>query len=133
MFCEYLGGGLGAREPGMYFIEDGALPRGVTLLGRLVDPPACPKHVCYASWSSFALIFDRRSRRGTGLVSVKHARAVRAMIVVAIAELAVAPVDKAGSFIDTAERDALLECLEDLAVVGKLGSITRELDAWRDW
>ena len=51
MFCEYR-----AREPGMYFIEDGALPRGVTLLGQVADPPDCPEYVCYAAWSSFALL-----------------------------------------------------------------------------
>jgi hypothetical protein len=191
MFCEFR-----AREPGMYFIDDGALPRGVTLLGQLAHPPDCPEHVCYASWSSFALIFDlqwrhlhakeqlaaaaektraaasrralaatRKRRAGgltgmtrrtplaawTGLVPAKHARAVREMIKRTITELAAAPVkqraavlealverinaynDKAGSFIDTAEREALLECLEDLAVVSKLGAITREIDAWRDW
>jgi len=184
------------REPGMYFIEDGALPRGVTLLGQVADPPDCPEYVCYAAWSSFALIFNlqwrhrhekqkraaedqqavaaavkrataatRKRRAGgfagmkrrtllaawTGLVPPKHARAVRDMIKLAISALASAPVkqraavlealverinaynDKAGSFIDTAEREALVECLEDLAEVSKLGSIKRELDEWRDW
>lgn len=192
MFCEYLP----SPVPGMYFIEDGPLPRGVTLLGTLSSPPACPHYVCYAAWSSFALIFDlqwrhlherdkvaaaaekaraaaekralaatRKRRAGglagmkrrtpvaawTGLVPAKHAKAVRALITQAITDLAAAPPkkrlavvkqlverineyhDEAGSFIDTPEREALLESLEDLAHVGGLGSIAAKLDAWRDW
>lgn len=195
MVCEYR-----ALELGLYFVEDGPLPRGVTLLGQLASPPEVPEYVCYGAWSSFALIFDlqwrhlherdklaaqqqkaraateklaqaaaRKRRAGglegmkrrtqvavwTKLVPAKHARAVRAMISEAIADLAKTPAktpakkrlailealverinaynDAAKEFIDTPEREALLECLEDLAAVSGLGSITAQLDEWRDW
>jgi len=38
-----------------------------------------------------------------------------------------------GSFIETGEREALLECLTDIAVAAGLGELREQLDDWRDW
>lgn len=85
------------------------------------------------------------------LVSKRRAEAVRAMLVEAVRSLAARSraarlaalealvvqlneYDEAQrGFIDTAEREALLECLEDLAAVSGLGDVSAKLDAWREW
>lgn len=86
------------------------------------------------------------------LVSKRRAEAVRAMLVEGVRSLAAArskparlaaleglvvqlnDYDEAQrGFIDTAEREALLECLEDLAAVSGLGDVSAKLDAWREW
>jgi len=41
--------------------------------------------------------------------------------------------DANGSFIDTAEREALMEALESIAAAHDLGMLTKQLDSWRDW
>ncbi|MBA3391289.1 MAG: hypothetical protein H0T89_01535 [Deltaproteobacteria bacterium] len=87
-----------------------------------------------------------------GLVSKKRADATRAILKAAIAELlktketsartkvlekAVLAInaydDKQGGFIETPEREALMECLEDLASASGLGNVTEQLNDWRDW
>ncbi|MER2564112.1 MAG: hypothetical protein ABTQ32_25505 [Myxococcaceae bacterium] len=85
------------------------------------------------------------------LVSKRRAEAVRSMLVEAVRSLAARSraarlaalealvvqlneYDEAQrGFIDTAEREALLECLEDLAAVSGLGDVSAKLDAWREW
>lgn len=81
----------------------------------------------------------------TGLVKAKHAKAVRDLLREALATKPTKPrlrklVDAIndyneanGSFIDTAEREALMQTLEDIAAANGLGMMTKQLDAWRDW
>jgi len=88
----------------------------------------------------------------TGLVSAGRCRSVRRMLRESIGEIARvdsmarrrallqtlverinAYDDAQGCFIETPEREALMTCLEDIAVVGGLGAMTKQLDQWRDW
>jgi hypothetical protein len=74
-----------------------------------------------------------------------HAKALRTLLREAIAQKPTKPRmrklveaindynDANGSFIDTAEREALMEALESIAASHGLGMLTKELDAWRDW
>lgn len=88
----------------------------------------------------------------TGLVSARRAEALRRILGQGITALTAAK-SKVGrtraleavvvaineydaaqrGFIDTAEREVLLECLQDLAALSGLGDVTAKLDRWRDW
>lgn len=181
-------------EPAIFLIEAAALPRGVTLLGKLAKRPRLTRRestwVTYAAWSNFVIAWDAAWRREQGaadeaaarareaaraeaakqkrrsrglkgvplapaltkLVSKRRAEAVQALLREGVRSLAAArsraarlttledlvlqlnAYDEAQrGFIDTAEREALLECLEDLAAVCGLGNVSAKLDAWRDW
>lgn len=88
----------------------------------------------------------------TGLISSARATALRAILKTAIADqlkaskpsekkkalqLAVTRLntydEKHGGFIETAEREALMTCLEDIAAASGLGDMSDDLNAWRDW
>lgn len=183
-----------ATEPGIFLLEDTALPRGVTLLGKLAKRPRLTRRestwVTYAAWSNFVIAWDAAWRREQGaadeaaararevakaeaaklkrrsrglkgvplapaltkLVSKRRAEAVHALLREGVRSLAAArsraarltsledlvlqlnAYDEAQrGVIETAEREALLECLEDLAAVCGLGDVSAKLDAWREW
>jgi hypothetical protein len=87
-----------------------------------------------------------------GMVAKRRTSGVRAILTDAIAEIVDAGSDATkrtaikgaverinafdrthGSFIETGEREALLECLTDIAVAAGLGELREQLDDWRDW
>ena len=184
----------GQNQPGVYLLEDLALPRGVTLLGALARKPSVTRReatfVTFAAWSNFVIAWDAAWRREQGaakesavqaratakaeaakkkrrsgglegvplapvltrLVSKRRAAVLTTMMRDGVVALAAASSRRArlsalenlvtrlneydeaqGGFIDTAEREALLESLEDLAAVCGLDDVSARLDAWREW
>lgn len=80
----------------------------------------------------------------TGLVEARHVKAVRALLREAVATKLTKPamrklVDAINAyndkhnFIDTPEREALMQTLEDIAAAHGLGMMTKQLNNWRDW
>lgn len=68
----------------------------------------------------------------TGLVEAESNAAKRTAIKLAVERINAFD-RKQGGFIETGEREALLDCLTDIAVAGGLGEMREQLDDWRDW
>lgn len=80
----------------------------------------------------------------TGLVEARHVKAVRALLREAVTDNptkkrmrelveAINDYNDKHSFIDTAEREALMQTLEDIAAAHGHGMMTKQLNSWRDW
>lgn len=72
-------------------------------------------------------------REGVGALSAARSRRARLAALEAVVERLNAYDEAQRGFIDTAEREALLECLAELAAASGLGDVSAKLDAWREW
>ncbi|MFO0595132.1 MAG: hypothetical protein U0228_07505 [Myxococcaceae bacterium] len=91
--------------------------------------PALPKLVSKRRATAVQALL----REGVRALSAAKTRKARLTALEGVVEQLNAYDEAQGGFIDTAERETLLECLEALAAVSGLGDVSAKLDAWREW